>query len=188
MLVESSVEQHLLSRGLDLRRTRVIVDDEAGLAVFLLFNVSGQLVGYQQYRPGAEKSGNEPRLNRYFTRRGDEGKSKKLAVWGLETVTSDVSVVYVVEGIFDAVKLHNADRAAVAILTSNPGPLGGWLRVLGKRTIGILDNDHTASQAGGIRGSTSKSFVVPDPYKDLGDMPQDEVNDFISAIERSVKI
>jgi len=178
-----SVSDNLKERGVDTSKTRVIVSEEENTAAFLLYNSSGQLVGYQQYRPGASKSqNNDPKAGRYFTFLGDEGKGKKIGVWGLETITPSTQTVYIVEGIFDAIKIANLGKAVLAVFTNNPKHLTNWLYSLSMKIIAILDNDE--SEVGKKLGRfASESYITPEPYKDLGDMPQSEVSSFIKEIE-----
>ena len=93
-LLETDIEAHLRSRGVDPSRTNVIMDKESGKATFLLYNLSGQLVGYQQYNPSGDKKGqnrmpaeHRKALAKYYNyvTKEDEHTSK-IAVWGLETV------------------------------------------------------------------------------------------------------
>ena len=180
MLFED-IEDHLRSRGLDPKKTQVIMDKETGKATFLLYNLSGQLVGYQRYNPaGTKTKNNDPVLGKYFIYVTKESeKSSKIAVWGMETVYEHSKIVFVVEGIFDAIKIHNAGYPAVAVLSNNPKILKSWFTILGKASIAILDNDKAGST---LKNVTNRYVVVPDPYKDLGDMPQEEVTQFIKQI------
>lgn len=189
--IRESVESHLKSRGVDPERTQVVVDEESGTATFLLFNLSGQLVGYQQYTPDAPKERNNDPFGRYFTFRGMEGDltrrkgQKKIAVWGLESTQWDDPYVFITEGIFDAVKIQNAGRPAIAIL-SNAGPgLRAWFKALGKFVIVIEDNDAAGAKLSNPKEGVylgDHSVTVPDPYKDLGDMPQEEATAFVNRI------
>lgn len=197
VLLESSVDDHLRERGLDTSRTRVVVDEEAGLATFLLYNLSGQIVGFQQYNPRGDKTRGGDRelvrraealgvspsaLMRYFTRVFSEGDEKKLAVWGLETL-GDERHLFLTEGVFDASKLHNAGQPAIAVLSNDPQPLRSWLRSLGRLTIAVLDNDAAGSKLSRV---ADESVRTPDPWKDLGEMPQDAVDEFVSSTLREM--
>lgn len=46
---------HLRERGIDPDSTDVVIDEESGIATFLLYNLSGKLVGYQRYNPKGDK-------------------------------------------------------------------------------------------------------------------------------------
>jgi hypothetical protein len=64
-----TVREHLISRHLDFNLHKVWVAEELNCASFAIWNLSGQLLGYQRYRPGASKAlNNDPREGRYFTR------------------------------------------------------------------------------------------------------------------------
>ena len=78
-----SLSEHLSSRHVNFFLHKVWLNEENRVATFPLYNLSGLMVGYQMYRPGASKERkNDPREGRYFTRKS-EGT---LAVWGLTTV------------------------------------------------------------------------------------------------------
>src|ERR1700739_4170099 len=104
----SSIEDHLRSRGIDPQKTAVIMDSHANIATFLLYNLSGQLIGYQQYNPAAAKLKHNDLAGRYYTQVTQEGDhNKKLAVWGLESIHEHDRMFFVTEGIFDCAKIHN---------------------------------------------------------------------------------
>jgi hypothetical protein len=185
------IEAHLISRGIDPERTYVIVDKAAGLATFILYNASGKLVGYQLYNPAAPKGGSAARdrkfgkyLMKYYTYTSKVDRTNELAVWGLETVSTSDDLMFVVEGIFDAVKIHNAGYPAIAVLTNDPKHLKGWFMAMGKFVIVVEDNDAKAGSSLGRIGDVS--VKTPDPYKDLGDMPQNEVNSFLKMLIESI--
>lgn len=122
-----NLTEHLRSRHLDLELHRPMLDEVEGVATFYLWNLSGQLVGYQQYRPlGEKKPQNNPKEGKYFTYR----KQPTLAVWGVESLKYPGSV-FVCEGVFDACRLTERGCAAVAVLSNNPtSDLANWLSVL----------------------------------------------------------
>ena len=170
--------EHLKSRGMDPNKFHVLFDGDMTRATFLLYNLSGQIVGYQRYNPLGTKKRNNDLDNRYYC----YFPRATVAVWGLEYVNPNDRYLFVTEGIFDAVKIINAGYSAIAALTNDPRPIHQWLKTLNKHIVCIIDNDENAS------GSKLKKYgddfhVVPDPYRDLGDMPQDEVTKFLFEIE-----
>ena len=175
------IEAHLRSRGLDPDRTQVIMDKESNIATFILYNLSGQLVGYQRYNPsGDKKARNDSLAGKYFTYVTKESPTtSKLAVWGTETINKNDPNLFVTEGIFDAVKLQNAGHAAIAVLTNNPKILKPWFKILNKKTIAIVDNDDAGRRLGSL---TDEMYIPPEGFKDLGDMSQDQVNTFLTKI------
>lgn len=175
------IESHLRSRDVDLSKTRVIMDKENNLAVFLLFNLSGQLVGYQQYNPKGTKTGNDSRDRdkakywTYITKHPE----KTIGVWGLETVFDNQDFLFVTEGIFDAVKLHNIGMPAIAVLGNHPKMLKPWFAAMNKKVIAVADNDDAGNK---LKSVASMSISTPKPYKDLGEMPQGEVRNWLKSV------
>ena len=171
------IEQHLKDRGLDTTKTRVILDKKNKVATFLLFNLSGQLVGYQEYNPLLAKTRNN--VGRYITHVTGKNKERMLAVWGTETIDKNKPYLFITEGIFDASKIHNTGEPAIALLSNNSQVVKPWFRILNKRIIAIMDNDVAGNYLSRV---ANDKYKVPDPYKDLGDMPQKEVDSFIRRI------
>jgi phage/plasmid primase-like uncharacterized protein len=175
------IESHLRSRDIDFEKTRVILDKESNVAVFLLFNLSGQLVGYQQYNPKGTKTGNDSRDRdkakywTYITKHPE----KTIGVWGLETVLDTHDFVFVTEGIFDAVKLHNIGMPAIAVLANHPKMLKPWFAAMNKKVIVVADNDEAGNK---LKSVASTSISAPKPYKDLGEMPQKEVRPWLQGL------
>ena len=135
-----NVLQHLHSRYLDTSLHTAWVDENEGVATFPLWNLSSQLVGYQQYRPSAnKKKDNHPRMSRYFTYR----KNKVVGVWGLESWNLS-DTLFVTEGTFDACRITALGYSAIATLSNDVDPsLARWLWcVRNSRTvITVCDND-----------------------------------------------
>lgn len=185
----TDIEAHLKSRGVDPSHTQVIIDKENNIATFILYNLSGQLIGYQRYNPnGNKKLHGDTLAAKYFTWVTKESPgTSKLAVWGVENIDKNNPNLFVAEGIFDAIKLKNAGHPAIAVLTNNPKLLKSWFAILNKNTISITDNDDAGKKLGNI---TDETYSIPsnltnkngDSIKDLGDMSQEQVNNFLSNI------
>jgi len=187
----NTVERKLRERHLDPAKYHVSWDDQ--VATFLLFNLSGQVVGYQNYRWYAEKvRNNDPRESKYFTyaskpvhfEYSDEDdavvrkttrNTKPLAVWGLETYDYRNDILFLTEGVFDAVQLHRLGLPAVALLSNDPKPLRSWLRTLPRHVVAVCDGDK-AGRALAKMGD--ESIILPDEM-DLGDMTDQEVKDVV---------
>lgn len=164
---------HLHSRHLNPALYRVSVDEAEAVATFLLFNLSGQVVGYQQYRPGAPKTmSNDPRNGRYFT----YVTKNMLGVWGLETYNFRNDYLFVTEGVFDACRLHNLGLPAVAVLSNNPKGLANFLFTVPRRVVVVADND----PAGKMLMEYGDEVLVCDAGKDLGDMTDGEVQSLLT--------
>lgn len=135
-----SVLQHLHSRYFDTKLHAYWVDEAEGVATFPLWNLSGQMVGYQQYRPSAGKQkNNHPKMSRYFTYR----KNKVVGVWGLESWSLS-NTLFVTEGTFDACRLTSLGYSAVATLSNDvDDSLKRWLWTVrnSRLVVAVCDND-----------------------------------------------
>lgn len=169
-----TLTEHLRSRHLDLALHRPVIDDVADLATFYLYNLSGQLVGYQQYRRfGEKKPQNNPKDGKYFTYR----KLPTLAVWGVESLCLNTRVVFVTEGIFDAARLTARGYAALAVLSNNPtADLANWLACLNRRVVVVADND-----AAGRKLAKFGHCCEFTTDKDLGDSSQEYVDNLLAT-------
>lgn len=179
-----NLEQHLLSRHCDVQFYRPALDEQEGTATFLLWNLSGQLTGYQVYRPNANKEKkNDPREGRYYTYRAPEGDLEgpkqarnKLAFFGTETLNRP-GPLFLTEGLFDAVRLHNRGFAALALLSNDPKQFRAALTALGRRLIAICDND----AAGRKLAKIGDSHYVCTGH-DLGDMTETQITQMMEKI------
>jgi DNA primase len=140
---------------------------------FLLYNLSGQIVGYQHYRPLVEEKGvkNNPKLGRYFTKL----PRATIGVFGLECLNPNDSRVFIVEGIFKAGVLHRLGYNAIAVLGADPKPLQGWFKALrGRYTLyAIGDADEAGKRLVEIVGN---GFQSP---KDLDEMTDEDIMELI---------
>ena len=182
------IRKHLMSRGLDPAKNNVIIDDERGIATFLLWDLSGRLTGYQQYNPSGTKQIRNDIKHRdqlkYFTFAGNENNNsklgkKKLIAWGFESFHFGENIVFITEGIFDAVKLHNAGLPALAVISNDPKHLRPLFRALGRTIIAVCDRDEAGDK---LAKYADLSFRIPEPYHDLGDMPQEKVEMWLKNI------
>lgn len=165
------MKQHLESRHCDLALHRPIIDNDERIATFYLWNLSGQLVGYQQYRPeGDKKPQNNPKAGKYFT----YNKGSTLAVFGVETLYRP-GALFITEGIFDACRLTRLGCAAIAVLANNPGTsFANWLFMLRRRVVAVCDND-----AAGRKLAKYGDIAIFTEDKDLGDSSEDYVKNLI---------
>jgi hypothetical protein len=167
--------QHLKDRHLDLALHTAWVDEEEQVVTFPLWNLSGQMVGYQQYRPGASKMAqNNPKEGRYFTLR----KQPTVAVWGLESFHIRSDVLFVTEGVFDAARLTERGLPAVAVLSNNPSmDVFNWLHSLGRKVVVVHDNDKA-----GLKLAKFGHAAVTTGEKDLGDSSDEEVELLLKSV------
>ncbi len=174
--IMSTVLEHLKKRHLDVDLHKPIIDEVEGVATFYLYNLSGQLVGYHQYRPAADKvKNNDPKLSRYFTYRSKGNNS--LVVWGLETLYLTPKVLFVTEGLFDAARLTERGFSAIAVLSNDPTKdLKNWLFGLNRKIIAVCDSDE--NRAGRKLVKFGHDAVFTEDH-DLGDSSDEFVSTLI---------
>lgn len=176
MATEKELRKHLEDRHMDLSRySGVYFGDD--VVIFSLWNLSGQMVGYQQYRKDAEKEAkNHPREGRYYTSIHGKKYEKPLAVWGLESLCYDPRILVIVEGIFDAVRLHNRDVPAIALLSSSHKHYKSWLNSLGRKIYKVED-DHGSSLG------PYAPLIIPPGVEDLGACTEEQLTTVTTQLE-----
>lgn len=165
------LKDHLKSRHVDFNLHNPILDEQEFVATFYLWNVSGQIVGFQQYRPLCnKKKNNSPRDGRYFTYRRDD----TVAVWGVESLHLTPHLLFLTEGIFDAARLTESGCSAIAVLSNDPRrDLRNWLKILNRVIVVVCDNDKA-----GKKLADFGDVVVYTKEKDLGESS----NEFIVSL------
>ena len=168
--------KHLHSRYMNTDLHRVWVNENEGIAVFPVWNLSNQFIGYQQYRPDKSKEkNNNPLEGRYFTRI----KDGKVGVWGLESW--DLSnTLFVTEGIFDACRITNLGYSAIATFGNDIGnTTKSWLWMIRKtrKVVTVCDNDNDG--AGLKLAKYGNVSITVSDYKDLGEAPNEYILDLI---------
>ena len=164
-----NLKEHLRQRNLNLELHRPILDYEHNVCTFYCWNLSGQVVGYQQYNPlGDKKIFNSKLEGKYYTYR----KLPTVVVWGVESLYQSDGVVYLTEGIFDACRMTNLGQSALAMMANNPPKdYKNWLKMLNRPTVAVCDND-----VAGMKLAKFGDYVEVVPKgKDLGDAPDDYV-------------
>lgn len=166
-MTKEETYQHLLDRGMDPSLYNLAVD--AGIVVFPLYEFNGRQVGYQNYRPFADRNHKNVKEARYFTYlpKGVNG------YFGLESLDRP-GPVYLVEGVFKAATLHRLGFASVALMGSEVKRHRNQLSLLRRQFVGVGDNDEAgerfARQLGG--------FVSP---TDLDEMSDNEVLELLNG-------
>lgn len=171
-----NVTQHLKDRFVNIDLHRFLVDDENSIATALLYNLSGKICGFQQYRPGADKKpNNDPREGRYYTHK-TEGT---LVVFGVETLHLTPGLVFLVEGMFDAARLSSRGFSSLAVLSNNPTQdLKGFLKCLNRKVVVVYDND-----APGKKLAAFGDKAVCLASKDVGDASEEELDQLLEKYE-----
>lgn len=170
------VFDNLKARHFDVKLHTAWVDEEEGVATFPLWNLSGCLVGYQQYRPRADKKkDNHPKMSRYFTYR----KNKVIGLWGLESWNLS-NVLFVTEGVFDACRLTARGYSAVATLANDlDPPMKEWFYMVRSQrpVVVVCDGDKAGrklAKAGHIAHVMSEGM-------DLGEAPDTYVGEMLKS-------
>lgn len=190
LLFESfEIKSHLKDRGIDPDQTRVIIDEQTNDVYFFLYNLSGQMVGFQKYNKDYQKTGqsnlDDPRMAKYFTWVSEEGYGKAIAVWGLESTKFTDKFLFITEGIFDAARIQEAGYPAIAVLCNNPNiSLKGWLETLPQTKIVIYDNDIPGKR---LIKFGDYAYTVPRD-KDVNDLTPEEAKKFLEECLRKSQI
>jgi hypothetical protein len=168
------LKNHLKARHLDLELHRPVLDEVENVATFYLWNLSGQMVGYQQYRPdGEKKPQNNPKEGKYFTYR----KQPTLGLWGVESLHLSDNVVFLCEGVFDACRMTKRGYSALAVLSNNTGhDLSNWLLCLNRKVVAVCDND-----SAGKKLAKFGDCCVFTTEKDLGDSSEEYVTHLLET-------
>ena len=192
MRFQSYIEKHLTDREVNIKNPQkypVFIDKEKDVAYFPLFNLSGKFVGYQRYNPKGTKgkesyklSNSDKKYFSYVTKENPEKKVSSIALYGLHTLDNR-SYVFIVEGIFDAMKLIKLGEPVVAVMANDPKKIKNFFFILQKKTIVIADNDNAGKK---LKKLGKISYSTPEPYKDLGEMPLKKVKEFIDEIRRKI--
>jgi len=169
-----NIADHLKERHMDISRYNgVYLDDDNCMVTFVLWNLSGEAVGYQRYNPLADKEKkNDPREGRYYTYLTGDKKNKRMGMWGLESLSYRKDILVIVEGVFDAVRLHNLNIPCVALLSSSYKPYKNFLTSIGRKVYAVED-DHGSSLG------PYEKIHIPEGYGDLGEMTNEDVESLL---------
>jgi hypothetical protein len=171
--------EHLKTRHLNVELYHSLyVSEEEQTVFFPLWNLLGQMVGYQQVRPFAPKNDSElePKQKRYFTwiRKFDK-KTQHVTAFGLDLLNPKKKVLFVCEGVFDACRLHNLGLNALALLSCDPKPLKAWLWLLGYEIVPICEGDKAGLKMAKLSSHGRVEYL--NEGEDLGDMTEKAVYD-----------
>jgi hypothetical protein len=169
--------EHLKSRRLSHKLySGMWLDEEENVATFGMWNLSGQLVGFQQYRPLADK-GHRPKPSdmRYFNIAGKVDKCSKLLAFGVELLDQKQRVLFLAEGVFDVVPLHNRNVNALATMANNPKHLASWLRTLGYYLVALCEGDSAGQKLANV---ADESVYLPEG-KDPAEMSEEWFDELV---------
>lgn len=181
-----SITEHLKERHFEIELySTVHVSEEHGKAYFMLYGFSGELVGFQCYTPEQPKRAShlEDCERRYYTYITKEHELIKKTVFGLETIKPETKLLFVVEGVFDACRLHSRGFAAVALLGSDIAHLKEQLFLLGIKLVPICEGDEAGHKLAGL--ATHEEVIYLPEGKDLGDMTEIEITKALKGYEKA---
>lgn len=175
------MRSHLKDRCVDLNLHRPVITGE--MAFFYLYNLSGQIVGYQRYNPSFPSAypGDGKQSNLRDRRYYNYVSSGQLGLFGLESYNLDVPCVFVVEGLFDACRLTSRGACAIAMLTNNPSTsMRNFIDSLGKLVVSVCDND----KAGAKMRKVGLVYETVEDAKDLGEASESFVTGLLEKYNK----
>jgi len=175
-----NLKQHLTDRFVNFDIHHPFMDEQECKATFLLYNLSGKIVGKQQYNPHAGKSQSNDVYGRYITVRTEFQNTQ--TVFGLETFNwHTTKTIFVTEGIFDATRITwFGNECCIALLGNSTNPKEGyksWLKSIGRKTVAVCDSDKAGLQLAKL---TDSAIILDKKHgKDLGECSIDIVKTVI---------
>lgn len=172
-----TLREHLQSRHVNLSLyTDCVLSEEENTFTMYLWNLSGQLVGYQTYKPHAPKNDSSvsPREQKYFTYVSKSAcGTAELVAWGLHLLNPKKKKLFVCEGFADVVRLHNLGLNGLALLSCDPKHLKSWLWSLGYEVVPVCEGDKAGKKMAKL--STHGEVVFLPEEKDLGNLTEEEL-------------
>lgn len=164
-----SVLDNLLKRKLNVDLHHPIIDENDGVSTFILYSITGAILGYHTYRPFADKKiDNNPKNSRYFTYK----IKHQFPFWGAESYYLNKGPIFLTEGIFDGARLTYRNQTCFSVLCNNPSSdARNFFQMLPRPVIAICDNN----SAGMKLKKFGDYFEVVDKFNDLGDSDEDYV-------------
>jgi hypothetical protein len=180
-----TLRQHMIRRGCNPSNYTCVVDEETRTATFVLFAPgTGKVTGYHTYKPEGPKTregkGFNPKDLRYFTKH--LGSTDEILFFGAEKLDFGKKNLYLVEGIFDAVKFHTLGHNCLAVLCNNPVPLKSFLNASPFHVVGVLDAD----AAGKKLAKYCDEYILCEDGKDPGDLELLEITELLHFGKRHV--
>lgn len=130
------------------------------------------MIGYQRYQPGKPKTKIPDAEKRYYT----YSIPDSYPVWGVESLAWP-GPIFMLEGIFDACRLHHFFLPALAIFGNDSKHLVPWFKAMNREVIAICDNDDDFAGLKLSKASTRSICLIK--WKDLGEMNCDEISNLL---------
>lgn len=180
----SAIYDHVVfERHLNPSIHRVWIDEDERIAAFPLLDLSYRMVGYQIYRPDADKKRmNDPREGRYYTYRNKD----TISLWGLESWHFS-NALFVTEGIFDAARLTALGYSAVAIASNDPSKeTRKYFRMIRNFRPVIVVSDDDENGSGRKLEKLGHFSLHVKGAKDLGDATDDQVFEMLERARETL--
>lgn len=136
----SSFLNHLWHRCKQNPESLGVIDHENELYTRLMYNLCGQLVGYQRYNWKATKEKKNQETGRYYTYFTKGFKSISISLMGFEHLKYG-ETLYLVEGMFEQATANAYGVNCLAVLSNNPQHLKNWLYTYPGKIIALCQND-----------------------------------------------
>ena len=174
------IREHLKERHYNTVLHSTIISGDETEAYFMLWNLSGQIVGYQKYNPSYTKNQkNDPKLSKYYTwKTKPDGKNSQTGFWGMESWYF-TNTLFVCEGVFDAARLTSMGVSAIATLSNDLSKnLKNQFRLFRQLRPVVVIAD--ADDAGSKLSKAGHQTYVVESAKDLGDAFPSEVSKILA--------
>lgn len=160
---------HLFNRGFDFDIFHDIsrsIDWENEVVTFYIYNLSGQIIGFQKYQWDKPKRSKElkPSELKYFS----HITNKSIALFGLQYFDKNQKNIYLVEGVWDAITLIARGYNALAVLSNNSNKLKNWLYTMPYDFLPVCDGDSAGLKLRNL--STTGSYVQMPDSLDVNDL------------------
>jgi len=146
-------------------------DEEERVITFPLYNASGKMTGYQEYRPDASKEKNNVRgESRYWT----YVTKGELGYWGHHSLKEDVSALFITEGVMDAARLTSLGCQAIATLSNNPKHMKRLIDIWKSKyfVVTLLDNDAAGQK---LANFGHAAYIMDDDVSSASDQELDKM-------------
>lgn len=125
------------------------VDVVSEVITFPIWNLSGQMLGYQEYKWLKPKThGNHPRDQKYYTYLS----KNTLGVYGLNLLPKNyLGTIYLVEGVWEVVYGYAFGIPCIAVLGNNPKQLKNWIDSIPNKVAALCQPDKAGKKLANIR-------------------------------------
>jgi hypothetical protein len=169
MTDQSPFRQHLQHRCKAPAEQLGVVDTDNQLFTRFIYNLSGQVVGYQAYNWRADKKPKNDVTGRYWTwLTKTDTKTTMMGIMGLEHARWG-ETLYLVEGQFEQATAVAYGLNCVAVLTNNPRHLKNWFSCYPGPVVALCQDDAAGRKLANL---ADRAVMLP---ADLDELDQEQV-------------